>query len=406
MSENESTSRTISTPAEGETPNPSDLSCVNRCNELVSEYRDQKNGKADTVLELREVLLESPSVKGGQSLNDALAVYLGILDEVDETRRQAEKRGVVERGSEVQAQRENRRLDSAEENENGGIHTRDEADSDDEDQRIVKRAKTVDPTKFPWFERRSAALASLPADIRQTYEQLENFAADPKQVVLDILSTPGCPPFPPGEWLNVVKWKYVDLAKVLDSAHTTELDPKRTHVIDDEVELAFRVSKSSGSIKSASDHSIAFNMYIQAISFVFPQRVGEFVKHQTYISRLFHSTEPRHHSRIIEFDKAVRNQVAMQRDLRLTDHSQFEELKITFLSSIGVGTNSSSSAAGSGGRTNRREGVGGRDDPCHKWNRGTCNKSEGECRYSHCCDRRGCRGAHRKSECPRQGGSK
>jgi len=37
--------------------------------------------------------------------------------------------------------------------------------------------------------------------------------------VSDILSTPGCPPFPPGEWLNVVKWKYVDLSKVLDSAH-------------------------------------------------------------------------------------------------------------------------------------------------------------------------------------------
>ncbi|OJA17976.1 hypothetical protein AZE42_08948 [Rhizopogon vesiculosus] len=45
------------------------------------------------------------------------------------------------------------------------------------------------------------------------YEELENFAADPKQVVPAILSTPGCPPFPPGEWLNIVKWKYVDLAK-------------------------------------------------------------------------------------------------------------------------------------------------------------------------------------------------
>jgi len=117
-----------------------------------------------------------------------------------------------------------------------------------------KRLKSTDPSKFPWHGKRVQALASLPENIRQTYEQLDNFAADPKQVVSDILSTPGCPPFPPGEWLNVVKWKYVDLSKVLDSAHTTELDPKQTHVIDDELELAFRVSKPSGSIKSSADH--------------------------------------------------------------------------------------------------------------------------------------------------------
>ncbi|KAG2741863.1 hypothetical protein P692DRAFT_20879763 [Suillus brevipes Sb2] len=52
--------------------------------------------------------------------------------------------------------------------------------------------------------------------------------------------------------------KYVDLVKVLDSAHTTELDPKKTHVIDDEIELALRVSKASSGIKTSSDHNIAF----------------------------------------------------------------------------------------------------------------------------------------------------
>ncbi|OAX39683.1 hypothetical protein K503DRAFT_799451 [Rhizopogon vinicolor AM-OR11-026] len=200
MSENETISRTVSTPVDGGTQAPSDLSCVDQCNDLVNEYRNQKNGKADIVLALCEVLLESPSVRSGESLNDTLAVYLGLLDEVDEAGRQAAKRGFDGRG--------------------------DEAQSDDEDQLSVKRAKIVDPTKFPWFERRTMALASLPADIRRTYEQLENFAADPKQIVLDILSTPGCPPFPPGEWLNIVKWKYADLAKALDSAHTTELDSK------------------------------------------------------------------------------------------------------------------------------------------------------------------------------------
>ncbi|KAG2754243.1 hypothetical protein P692DRAFT_201669846, partial [Suillus brevipes Sb2] len=160
---------------------------------------------------------------------------------------------------------------------------------------------------------------------------LENFASDPKSVVTNILSTPGCLPFPPSEWLNAVRWKYVDLAKVLDSAHATELDPKKTHIIDDEIELALRVSKSTAGIKTSSDHNIAFAMYTEAISSVFPQRRSKYTQYHTYLSRLFHAMEVRLHSRVIEFDRSVRNQVAMQRNLRLTDYSEFEHLRTTFL---------------------------------------------------------------------------
>ncbi|KAG2750891.1 hypothetical protein P692DRAFT_20727623, partial [Suillus brevipes Sb2] len=230
------------------------------------------------------------------------------------------------------------------------------------------------------------ALASLPADIWETYRQLDNFSADPKGVVSNILSTPGCPPFPPSEWLNIVKWKYVDLGKVLDSAHTTELDPKKTHVIDDEIELALCVSKLSGRIKTSSDHGITFSMYINAISFVFPQHQDEYIQYNTYLSRLFHTVEIRMHSRVIEFDCSIQNQVAMQRNLRFTDYSQFEHLRTTFLTSFGIGPNSASSTSDSRGRVNRREGAGERDDPCHKWNRDTCQKSDSECCFSHCCD--------------------
>ncbi|KAG2088295.1 hypothetical protein BD769DRAFT_1680364 [Suillus cothurnatus] len=95
---------------------------------------------------------------------------------------------------------------------------------------------------------------------KETYSQLEDFATDPKGVVNDILSTPGCLPFPPSEWLNIVQWKYVNLTKVLNSAHTTELDPKKMHIIDDEIELALQVTKSSTSIRTSSDHNIAFSI--------------------------------------------------------------------------------------------------------------------------------------------------
>ncbi|KAI5980624.1 hypothetical protein EDD15DRAFT_2131570, partial [Pisolithus albus] len=124
----------------------------------------------------------------------------------------------------------------------------------------------------------------------------------PKQVVEHILSTPGCPPFPPAQWLSLIQWKYVDLAKVLESAHTTELDPKQSHVIDDKVELSFRVSKPGGSIKSAADHNTAFTMFVKALSFVFPQRWEEYSEYQSRLGQLFHSFEPSFHHRVIDYD--------------------------------------------------------------------------------------------------------
>ncbi|KAL4062425.1 hypothetical protein V8B97DRAFT_1877860 [Scleroderma yunnanense] len=68
-----------------------------------------------------------------------------------------------------------------------------------------------------------------------------------------------------------VQWKCVDLAKVLKSAHTTELDLKQTHVIDEKVKLSFHISKPIGSIRTAADHITAFTMLIKAIAFIFPQ---------------------------------------------------------------------------------------------------------------------------------------
>ncbi|KAG1723393.1 hypothetical protein EDB19DRAFT_1916120 [Suillus lakei] len=312
-------------------------------------HTDIEIGKTTAILALRDILINSPSVQSGGSLDTPLSVFIHILDSIEALRTQAGEWGIrndVE-DRETEANRENREED------------------DEQEAPSLKKSKALDSSKFPWASQRSAALISLPADIRETFTQLENFSADPSGVVQDILSTPGCPRFPPSEWLNIVRWKYVDLSKVLNSAHTTELDPKRTHVIDDQVELAFRVSKSLGSIKTSSDLIFAFG-------------IDEFTQYHSYLGRLFYAIEVPMHGQIIEFDKAVRNQMAMQRNLRLTDHSQFEELRTTYLTSFGIGSNTSASASGTGKKSDRREGTGGRNDPCHKWNRGTCEKSDAE----------------------------
>ncbi|KAG6326001.1 hypothetical protein ID866_13088 [Astraeus odoratus] len=184
----------------------------------------------------------------------------------------------------------------------------------------------MDDVKFPWNKQRTERVASLPEDIRTTFEQIRLYSIDPKTVVDSILSTPGCPVFPPSQWLHLIQWKYVDLAKVLECAHTTEIDPKQTHIIDNKVELSFHVTKSVSSIRNATEHNTAFSMFVKALAFVFPQRWDEYSEYQTALGRLFHAIEPAHHGQIIDYDCAVRNRVSVQRHICITDSTAFDNL--------------------------------------------------------------------------------
>jgi len=82
---------------------------------------------------LREVLSRSPSVSKGESLVDALGVYLTMLDKIDGMRRHASKRGRNVERIQMPADRENRGNDSTEEEDweqkTGNVSESDEEDS-------------------------------------------------------------------------------------------------------------------------------------------------------------------------------------------------------------------------------------------------------------------------------------
>lgn len=379
---------------------------VKMCEELVQQYRRGQNGKPDTILALRETLLDAPTIRGGGNLAEALGIYIGVLDEIDRSNRSAQTRG-PESSSQTLSEgavggSAERRGTSDQEEETGGSDKYSSGSESGDDRSSRSKRRKLDESKLPWLGKREANVASLPKDIRDTFRQIDNYSRDPKRVVELILSTPGCPSFPPSQWLNIIQWKYVDLAKVLDSAHTTELDPKQTHVIDDKVELSFRVAKSATTVKTAAEHSAAFTMFVKALAFVFPQRWEEFTEYQNALGQLFLSLQPSFHQRVIQYDQAVRNRVAVQRHIRVTDATRFDDLRTTYLTSHGVGPNPSESLSEFRGSSKQRS-ADQRREPCHKWNRGTCPKIEAECNYSHCCDKRGCRGSHRRSECTKTG---
>ncbi|KAG2742005.1 hypothetical protein P692DRAFT_20699258, partial [Suillus brevipes Sb2] len=97
MSDNGETSQTA-TSTEQTVEGISDLTCVERCSELINQYRLGHNGKANTILEIREILLKSVSVRNGRNLDEALEIFIGMLDSLDANKEQASERGRREFG--------------------------------------------------------------------------------------------------------------------------------------------------------------------------------------------------------------------------------------------------------------------------------------------------------------------
>ncbi|KIJ57579.1 hypothetical protein HYDPIDRAFT_120537 [Hydnomerulius pinastri MD-312] len=409
MTENaSSSSQTFSS---GENPVPSvNESCVRNSLAAVESYRKGKISKVDSVLQIRAAFAPT-AVGNGELDKSAFLAYLDILDEIDADNRRAQSRGAtldVRRSSSRDTGQggEHDELDEPlrrAERGNKGKGRRIESDEEDEEEGdlpIVKRKRpSVNEALFPWGPASIVLRNALAPDLREIFTLLEDWANDPTYVVRKILLSPGCPDFPPDQWANIVKGLAVDLDKVLGAHYSTEVETKQSQDVGDLFQIAIKVPKQSKAVKTHGDWIIAFGKTVQATTFALPQRATEYTAWLSYMSQLFASIRSPFHDRIIEFDKAVRLRVANQKHIRLNDFAQFDDLRTIYLSSYGMGPNSPERSSGKGRRVEKGSSNAGQREPCHKWNRGTCDKSAAECKYDHCCDRRNCRGSHRRSEC-------
>ena len=274
-----------------------DAECVAQCNQAIESFKRGDQSNNDTILSIRNILLRSASNKAGKNLGDALLVYLDVVEEACRSKEHAVQRenvsgsamspesrtiSVLNQDATSTNTTQEIRDDEGSESERSEKSDESKPSTDEELDRPAKRRKVkLEDSQCPWHRRRPSEFAELPSAIRKTIHQLDHFALDPKAVVQDILSTPSCPLFPLAQWLNLVQWKYINLAKVLEVAHTTDLDPKQTHIIDDEVELSYRVSQSNKFIRNAADHNTVFSIFVEALGFVFPQWRKEFTRYQT-----------------------------------------------------------------------------------------------------------------------------
>ena len=287
-----------------------------QCIRLVSQYWHGTKSKAEAVITIQGVL-SSSSVASRQSDQNAFAVYLDMLDHVDSERADARRRGepAQTRESSPGEPAENNQPDRPRERQDDGdigrLSRQKERDhrevgggesDDDEEGEPKKRRPTVDESLFPWRSSSQVVRIMLSPGQQEVLELLDNWANDPTFVVRKILLSPGCPNFPPDQWLQLVKGLAVDLNKVLGAHYSTEVDSKQTQDLGDVFQLSVKLPRQMRSVQTHGEWVIAFSKTIQAISYILPPRRTEYLAWETYISQLFTAVQSSHHERVIEFD--------------------------------------------------------------------------------------------------------
>jgi hypothetical protein len=234
-------------------------------------------------------------------------------------------------------------------------------------------------------------------DLQRTLELLRTYAKDLKLTKSSILTAANAPQFPNSEWSNIIIGAMVDLDHVISGSFAVSSDNREVEVVGG-IQLKYGATKPTKHVKTSGDWFIAWRLYTQAATFVFPHRRSELDSYGVQILSLFAATSPANHSHILSLDKAVRVRVGERRDLLLTDSPKFDDLRLYWLNPIGAGTLETDPKGKSKGRSDFRC-----EDPCDRWNRGVCRSKGSECKYRHVCQK--CRGPHRVDECdePKEG---
>ena len=106
--------------------------------------------------------------------------------------------------------------------------------------------------------------------------ELQAWSANPKQVKVSIINTPGCPAFPDSEWLNLVQGKSVNLNNIFSRFYSTSANYQHIR----EVEFKFGTKDASKPISTHGDLTIAFDITCDVYLFAFAHRAEELKLYQ------------------------------------------------------------------------------------------------------------------------------
>ena len=358
---------------------------VSDCELVVEGFRKGSSSKVAAFLQIQGLLVSHNATVSDESAAAALQSYLAILDNIEKFRNPTPP------GTPVRPRRDSGGStgqslggDSDSAIDQSARTSKRELSSEADEESGSPTKRRLDIHRLGWTIRSNLNPPALSIELRQTNSLLENYGRDIKLAKSLLVNTPGVPQFPDSEWTNILSGRPVDLDRVISNLYTADTISEHLQQLGSGVKL---VTESVPPIKTVSDHSsytIAWESYVDAVSFAFPHRKGELTTYGMQIKQLFRSIPPERHSRVIQYDKAIRIRVAQRRDLLLTDTSAFSDLALLWLHF----PNHSGLPSERGGRSgNAAGGSSRRRDACRRWNEDRCPDSASICKYAHVCSR-------------------
>lgn len=368
-------------------------SVVQRCDIIVEDFRKGKINKAKAIIDLLEAFAfeRSRSAEEKEIKRSAFQAYTVQLDEAETDERRAAERGrqpestgagvrpsgeAAEAGppepdsDEVGPRAITRRARGADESEDDG---------DESDER-PRRKKQVDESLFPFGH--DGAIGNLSPVLRKTLTLKANYMRDLPLSKQTVLIQPNVPSLPDSLWNDVLKNDYVDLDKIFASVFSVSSDPKQVLKFGD-LELEAIVPRVERKIVRHGDWTVAWAKYEKAVYFTYPHRLDELREYYEHVTGLFTSVDVSQEWRVINYDKAIRQEAGKSNAYLLTDFGRFNKYFSRFLVGSGGRTQNTASQAESSGRTQKSAST----EICRKYNDGRCSSKQ--CRYRHVCSKCG-----------------
>jgi len=178
--------------------------------------------------------------------------------------------------------------------------------------------------------------------------------------------------FPNSEWDNVIKGQSINLDAVFTSVYSTESSTNNVEELGG-LSIRFGAVKPAKMIKIHGDWVIAWGAAVDATIFCFPHRERELCQYRFFITQLFAAISPSAHSRIINYDKAICARIGQWNDHLLTEMYKFDDLKLTWIDSVGTGVSNEESIALR--QSKKLQGHEKSNEPCNNFNKGECKYS-------------------------------
>ncbi|KAF8801435.1 hypothetical protein BYT27DRAFT_7226801 [Phlegmacium glaucopus] len=241
---------------------------------------------------------------------------------------------------------------------------------------------------------KTESLENLSPSLQKTHALLENFSRDVKWARSSLLNcNQAVPQFPQAEWLNLLSGNIVGLNHVFSNIYTISYSNKESVELGKNIEVLHSPSTPARTVKTHGDWVITWDALAEATCFIFSHRKHELQLYSKHIQRYFTSLPAQYHSRVINYDRAVRIRISQRCDLKLSNFAQFDNLQIQWIHSP---SNLSSSQQAE--PRARQPYAHRRSAPCRRWNERRCPNSASTCNYLHVCSKCSS-GGHVAREC-------